>query len=168
MVGPESSVTYEFQAHFISEKTVQYAFYLPKDMLLTLPLDSLPYAMNRSIRVQTSRSIEGRKMSPEFFAQLKEHLKNNALVTLQSIKKVNSQMERTSEELVELFKYDPELSVLQAMPVKGFVETANSISSSMYIKGSVENKVGTRTTYVCAATHYLLSERQNHLPKCLL
>lgn len=156
LMGPEATVAYEFQAHFISEGSVQYAFYLPKDVLLTLPVDSLPYAMGRSIRVQAPKSIEGRKMPPEFFRRFKEQFKNNTLLSLQSIKKVNSQLERTSEELVELFKYDPELSLLQIMPVKGFVETPNSISSSMYMKMSIEDKKGAPTKAVGAGTYTLL------------
>ena len=95
-------------------------------------------------------------MPPEFFAFFKKQFKDNAVMTLQAIKNVNSQLERTSEDMVELFKYDPELSVLQSMPVKGFVETPRSISSSMFMKMSIEDKAGNPTASVGAGTYTIL------------
>lgn len=159
LVTPEMSTTYEYQSHFVSDKSLQYACFIPdSQIVLARNKNFLPLPLNKSFRIQTAKLLETdlHYSTLEIFNTLRENTKQKNTIDSRNLENVQNQIVRTNDELVSLLKYDPKLSLLQSIPVKGYEETNQSIFTSMFARVTSDNAEGKSQTYILSATQTII------------
>jgi hypothetical protein len=161
LITPKMTEVYEMQSHFISEQNLQFACFIPKAQIQQLGNEPLP-KLSRTFRVQTPKGMETEVLTSEQFLKLKESVRKTTdeafkEVASRQMAKENTQLEITNNELIELLKYDPDLSLKQAILVKGMEENKQSISFSMLMKSTIDDDKGQPKVSVgCGTITYLL------------
>lgn len=165
LVTPAMGTYYKYQSTFIAEANHQYAFFAPDSIRKYLSVDSI-VLMKRSFRVQSMKNMKyPQNISFQaYFDLLKEKSKQSLnSIILKNIPDYNRQISKKSNNLLNIFKYDPHLAIASTFPVPGFDETPHSLTTTMYYRISGIDSLNYKINKTLTASYSILGVKNRLL-----